>query len=73
MNVVLENPQNYSKFWYDVIIGSVFFNLQLNLLLNCDAFQIEETGEFDLTVTGPWIGRWEIVHHNVHTDTFFKS
>lgn len=26
--------------------------------------------EFDTTVTGPWIGRWEIVNHNRHTDSF---
>lgn len=26
--------------------------------------------EFDTRVTGPWFGRWEIVHHNRHTESF---
>ena len=25
---------------------------------------------FDLTVTGPWIGRWEISNENQHTEAF---
>ncbi|XP_060065780.1 uncharacterized protein LOC132546102 [Ylistrum balloti] len=25
---------------------------------------------FDTTITGPWIGRWEIVNHNKHTEAF---
>ena len=28
--------------------------------------------EFDTTVTGPWIGRWEIVNNNKHTEAFRK-
>jgi len=32
--------------------------------------QILETDEFDTTVTGPWIGRWPITHHNRHTELF---
>lgn len=26
--------------------------------------------EFDTRVTGPWIGKWEIVNHNIHTRAF---
>ncbi|ELU10156.1 hypothetical protein CAPTEDRAFT_219502 [Capitella teleta] len=32
--------------------------------------EIFKTDEFDTIVTGPWIGRWEIVHKNRHTDAF---
>ena len=31
-----------------------------------------ESLELDTTVTGPWIGRWEIVNQNKHTDAFKK-
>lgn len=27
----------------------------------------EEDPEFDTTIIGPWMGQWEIVHHNKHT------
>jgi len=30
------------------------------------------TGDFDTRITGPWIGKWEIVQHNPHTDLFSK-
>ena len=28
---------------------------------------------FDTTVAGPWMTRWEIVHHNAHTAAFQSS
>jgi len=28
------------------------------------------TGQFDTRITGPWIQKWEIVHHNPHTQLF---
>ena len=35
-------------------------------------FQDGNIDPFDLTVTGPWIGRWEIVNSNKHTEAFRK-
>lgn len=35
--------------------------------------QVVETDHFDTTVTGPWIGRWEITNHNKHTDAFTSA
>ena len=35
-----------------------------------DWFQEDVMDPFDTTITGPWIGRWEIVNHNRHTDAF---
>ncbi|KAH9500741.1 hypothetical protein Btru_076372 [Bulinus truncatus] len=29
-----------------------------------------ENDEFDTRVTGPWIGQWEVVNQNDHTDLF---
>ncbi|RUS87419.1 hypothetical protein EGW08_004794 [Elysia chlorotica] len=29
-----------------------------------------DEGQFDTRITGPWIGKWETVHHNSHTDLF---
>lgn len=29
--------------------------------------------EFDTTLHGPWMKRWEIVHHNRHTASMLKS
>lgn len=36
------------------------------------AEQVEEVvdPEFDTRVTGPWIGKWEIINHNRHTQAF---
>jgi len=28
---------------------------------------LDEDPEFDTTIAGPWMGQWEIVHHNRHT------
>jgi hypothetical protein len=28
---------------------------------------------FDTVIAGPWMGRWEIVHHNKHVDRFLES
>ncbi|XP_064616893.1 uncharacterized protein LOC135480894 [Liolophura sinensis] len=35
--------------------------------------QKHEEDQFDTTITGPWIGRWEIVNHNKHTKAFFNA
>lgn len=29
--------------------------------------------EFDTNIHGPWMNRWEIVHHNKHTDTLTEG
>lgn len=29
--------------------------------------------EFDTTLHGPWMKRWEIVHHNRHTASMLNS
>ncbi len=28
---------------------------------------IQPVDEFDTTLSGPWMNRWDIVHHNKHT------
>lgn len=28
---------------------------------------MDQDPEFDTTIAGPWMGQWEIVHHNRHT------
>ncbi|XP_064637126.1 uncharacterized protein LOC135493597 [Lineus longissimus] len=33
----------------------------------------ETADEFDTTVTGPWLGRWDIVHRNKHTEAFVRA
>ena len=33
----------------------------------------EEDPEFDATIPGPWMKKWEIVHMNKHTDKFLKD
>lgn len=35
--------------------------------------QVVETDHFDTTVTGPWIGRWEITNRNKHTEAFTSA
>ncbi|KAL4219387.1 hypothetical protein ACF0H5_021967 [Mactra antiquata] len=35
--------------------------------------QVVETDHFDTTITGPWIGRWDITNENKHTQAFTKS
>ncbi|GFN79695.1 phytanoyl-coa dioxygenase 1-like [Plakobranchus ocellatus] len=30
----------------------------------------KDDGQFDTRITGPWIGKWETVNHNAHTDLF---
>ncbi|KAK3096497.1 hypothetical protein FSP39_000740 [Pinctada imbricata] len=32
--------------------------------------QVDASDPFDTTITGPWIGKWEVVNHNKHTDAF---
>ena len=32
-----------------------------------------EVDEFDTTIHGPWMKRWEIVHHNRHTASLLAS
>ena len=32
-----------------------------------------KVNEFDTTLHGPWMRRWEIVHHNQHTKAFIDS
>ena len=28
----------------------------------------QEVDEFDTTIPGPWMVKWEIINHNKHTD-----
>ena len=28
--------------------------------------------EFDVTIPGPWMKKWQLVHQNIHTDKMFK-
>lgn len=46
----------------------------MNGVFTCVSFLIivqrDDRDPFDTTITGPWIGRWEIVNHNKHTDAF---
>ncbi|KAL4221214.1 hypothetical protein ACF0H5_019478 [Mactra antiquata] len=41
-------------------------------------YEIEKTGdgkvdEFDTTIPGPWMEKWQIVRHSVHVDQFLKD
>lgn len=45
----------------------VFFFTKVSILI---IVQKDEMDPFDTTITGPWIGRWEVVNHNKHTDAF---
>lgn len=29
--------------------------------------------DFDTTIVGPWMERWEIMHHNRHTAAYEKN
>ena len=29
--------------------------------------------EFDTNIHGPWMNRWDIVHHNRHTQTLIRE
>ena len=40
------------------------------LFLILTNLQVDMSDPFDTTITGPWIGKWEIVNHNKHTDAF---
>lgn len=44
-----------------------FFFTKVSILI---IVQKDEMDPFDTTITGPWIGRWEAVNHNKHTDAF---
>ncbi|XP_013416111.1 uncharacterized protein LOC106177776 [Lingula anatina] len=33
----------------------------------------KDVDEFDSTLSGPWMKKWEIVHHNKHTDAYFAG
>lgn len=44
-----------------------FFFTKVSFLI---IVQKDEMDPFDTTITGPWIGRWEVVNHNKHTDAF---
>ncbi|XP_028403568.1 uncharacterized protein LOC114526234 isoform X2 [Dendronephthya gigantea] len=45
----------------------------VNEKTNIDKKEYVEDPEFDTTISGPWMDRWEIVNHNKHTDSFKKS
>lgn len=45
----------------------LFFFTKVSFLI---IVQKDEMDPFDTTITGPWIGRWEVVNHNKHTDAF---
>jgi len=32
--------------------------------------ELDEDPEFDTTIVGPWMGNWDIVHHNRHTEQY---
>ncbi|KAL3872211.1 hypothetical protein ACJMK2_040149 [Sinanodonta woodiana] len=58
--------------FYDIAEGIVFRSSKDPYIKpDWDKFlsaQVEDP--FDTTITGPWIGRWEIVNHNIHTEAF---
>ena len=37
------------------------------IYLRQDELVLDQDPEFDTTIAGPWMGQWEIVHHNRHT------
>ena len=57
----------------------------MNIVVSLIAFMsVERTGvqaadvghiedEFDTTIHGPWMKRWEIVHHNRHSASMLTS
>ena len=38
--------------------------------LQAEEVSYTESEEFDTTIHGPWMKRWEITHHNKHTAAF---
>ena len=47
----------------------------IDLIVKIFTFQKENVKDpqFDTTIGGPWMNRWEIVHHNKHTAAFKNS
>jgi len=35
--------------------------------LDKEEIALDQDPEFDTTIAGPWMGQWEIIHHNKHT------
>ncbi|KAK3715067.1 hypothetical protein QZH41_012139, partial [Actinostola sp. cb2023] len=35
--------------------------------------QNRDEDEFDPTIIGPWMGKWEIIHHNKHTERYLEN
>lgn len=33
----------------------------------------QEEDEFDTTIVGPWMTKWEVVHHNRHTASLARN
>lgn len=55
------------KHVFFVFFCHLFFFTKVSILI---IVQKDEMDPFDTTITGPWIGRWEVVNHNKHTDAF---
>ena len=51
-----------------VLIGTLRVNIYF--LFPC-VQTVEE--EFDTTIPGPWMKKWELVHTNKHTDAYFAE
>ena len=43
----------------------------MEMFVNKTLFQ--ETNEFDTTIQGPWMSKWKLVNHNVHTEKYFSA
>ena len=52
-----------------VVVVLEFAALDRNMLQaqHASDSDVQQVDEFDTTLAGPWMNRWDIVHHNRHT------
>ena len=48
----------------------MLFSLIRTVIVFQGEIKLDEDPEFDTTIVGPWMGQWEIVHHNKHTEQY---
>eukprot|EP00501_MAST-03F_sp_TOSAG23-6_P001247 GSMAST32.ASY1.ANO1.1293.1 assembled CDS len=72
---VLMRQANYTAGTEDIIEWNNFANVDRTHLQQADlnsetlaAHGVKFVDDFDTTISGPWMHRWELTHHNRHTE-----
>lgn len=59
-----------SERYYSQVVNSLLLQEAFSEVKNPDLEIKSDDVDFDTTITGPWMQRWDLVFHNRHTETF---